>query len=54
MVKEHAAYDNLPAKQSRWEILSITPATFLESFKRPSDKPPALSWHLLDDALYSN
>jgi hypothetical protein len=23
MMKEHAAYDNLPAKQSRWEICFI-------------------------------
>jgi hypothetical protein len=42
MMKEHAPYDNLPAKQSRWEYPFITPATFLESFKRPSENPPAL------------
>ena len=27
MVKGHPAYDNLPAKQSRWRYLFVTPAT---------------------------
>jgi hypothetical protein len=39
MMKEHAAYDNLPAKQSRREISFITPATFLERFNgRPKTR----------------
>jgi hypothetical protein len=39
MMKEYGAYDNLPAKQSRWEIYHfITPATFLGC-----DNPPEIS-----------
>jgi len=34
MMKEHAAYDNLPAKQSRWEISLHNAATFFESFTK--------------------
>ncbi len=42
MMKGHAAYDNLPAKQSPLgDILFITPATFLESFNdRPTNRQP--------------
>jgi len=41
MMKEHAAYDNLPAKQSRRGISSTTPATFLETFNgRPTNRQP--------------
>ena len=43
IMKEHAAYDNLPAKQSRWEISLITPAIFPEEFQRASDKPQGIS-----------
>jgi hypothetical protein len=40
-MKEHAAYDNLPAKQSRWEMCFITTATFLERFNgRPTTRQP--------------
>jgi hypothetical protein len=40
-MKEHAAYDNLPAKQSRREICFITTATFLERFNgRPTTRQP--------------
>jgi hypothetical protein len=41
MMKEHVAYDNLPARQSGWEISFITPATFLESFNGlPTTRQP--------------
>src|SRR5438874_8562166 len=34
MMKEHAAYDNWPVKQSRWEISLHNAATFFESFTK--------------------
>jgi hypothetical protein len=43
MMKEHPAYDNLPAKQSRWEISIHNARDLLGEFQRPSDNPPAIS-----------
>ena len=43
MMKEHAAYDNLPAKQSRWEISLRNARDLLLEFERPSDNPAAIS-----------
>ena len=43
MMKEGAAYDNLSAKQSGWEISLITPVALLGEFQRPSDNPPAIN-----------
>src|SRR5205814_10615474 len=34
MMKEHAAYDNWPVQQSRWEISLHNAATFFESFTK--------------------
>jgi hypothetical protein len=41
-MKECEAYDNLPAKQSRWEI-SLHNARDLLLDERPSDNPAAIS-----------
>jgi hypothetical protein len=38
MMKEYAAYDNLPAKQSRWEISLHNARDLLRC-----DNPPAIS-----------
>jgi hypothetical protein len=43
MMKEHAAYDNLPAKQSRWEISLHNARDLLGEVQRPSDNPPAIN-----------
>ena len=43
MMKEHAAYDNLPAKQSRWEISLHNARDLPGEVQRPSDNPPAIS-----------
>ncbi len=43
MMKEHAAYDNLPATQSRWEISLHNARDLLLEFERPSDNPAAIS-----------
>jgi len=43
MTKEHAAYDNLPAKQRRWEISLHNARDLLGEFQRPADNPPAVS-----------
>src|SRR6266566_4189295 len=42
MMKEHAAYGNLPAKQSRWEISLHNAGDLPGEVQRPSDNPPAL------------
>ena len=43
MMKEHAPYDNLPAKQSRWEISLHNARDLPGEVQRPSDNPPAIS-----------
>ena len=43
MTKEHAAYDNLPAKQSRWEISLHNASDLLGESQRPSGNPPAIN-----------
>ena len=43
MTNELPAYDNLPAKQSRWEVSVHNAARdVLGGFQRPSDKPPGM------------
>ena len=42
-MKEHAAYDNLPAKQSRWGISLHNGRDLLGDFQQPPDKLPAIS-----------
>ena len=42
MMKEQAAYDNLPAKQSRWEISLHNAGDLPGEVQRPSDNLPAL------------
>src|SRR5882724_6591347 len=43
MTKEHAAYDNLPAKQSRWEISLHNASDLLGESQRPPGNPPAIN-----------